>query len=326
MTAQYTPAQIEHFKVVAKRASRQSGSTHTSALNELAVSKGFKNWQMLMRATAAAQPASGFKPFVLTRDDDGWRAAVQNVPGANVNNPSDFAALHSIAGVFGSPSEAVGFAQAYMRDLLARPRFTVGPHSLVVAEMYWWLPYVVRETEDGTGVRMLLNRHYGPVGLADRATVDDGSYANLRVDCGLDSLRAFSDGSGYLYGVGPDPWQGKKAAVRYLDRLDALAAVCSTPAASDTTWGPEHQEIYLALASWAGVFTWFTGHGSDERRLDEVIARLRAWSVPPTVGQLNTALQRHRNENPEMLGGKATARDVEKYARRIGERLRQAPM
>lgn len=326
MTAQFTPARIKHFKDLAKRAVRSREIPHHAALDEVAAANGFKSWQLLVRASTPALPAadSQVAPFTLLRDAEGWRAALRTVKGANARQPSGFPGLHDICAMFSAPVLAVKFAQNYMAQLLDRPRFWVRPDSQVQAEMRWWLPYSVHEVDDGLDLRLLLNRHYKPVGTISPEFVEYTDFPGLCGNYGLNALRSFSsygDGSGYLYDDGTTPWRSRADAETYLTRLNALEAVCLRPVVGDTHWRREHQNVYEVLRPWAGIATWFTAHGHDERRLGEVLGKFRRWGSPPTEDELRVALTRHRDENPDLLGGKATERHVERYVQRISEML-----
>lgn len=76
-------------------------------------------------------------------------------------------------------------------------------------------------------------------------------------------------------------------------------------------------EVYEALGIWASIPTWHTGHGTDERRFDEAIAELDATVASVTFGEVRAALWRYREESPEILGGKATDREVDQLAQRV---------
>lgn len=321
MTA-YTPAQVEHFKDQAKRISRMRQISHSTALDEVAVAHGFNNWQLLVRASKPRSPdiTSPEVAFRLVRTDEGWRAALRKVSGANALQPSGFADLRSVCADFASPVEAVRFSQDYLRRLLARPRFWVRPDSQVMAEMRWWLPYSVHEVDDNSDVRLLLNRHYKPVGTIGREFVEYSDFPHLHLSSGLQALRSFSwddEGSGFLYNDGTAPWLSRTNADAYLHRLRALETACASPPMSDLPWRREHQDVYDVLHPWARVSTWFTGHGHDERRLREVVDQFRRWRERPSEDVLRVALSRHRDENLELLGGKASARHVHQFAARI---------
>lgn len=57
MNTSYTPAQIEQFRRDAKRLARKNAIPHSEALDSIAVSKGFKNWSLLAKHAAPANPA-----------------------------------------------------------------------------------------------------------------------------------------------------------------------------------------------------------------------------------------------------------------------------
>ena len=330
MTARFNSAQIQHLKDVAKRAARTREIPHHAALDEVAASHGFKTWQLLVRGGAAllTQDSLQTSTFTLDRNEDAWRAALRKVEGADVRQPSSYPGLRDIRAVFVTPVVAVQFAQAYIAQLLDRLRFQVRSGSQVRAEMRWWLPYCVHEIEDRVDTRLLLNRHYKPVGSICAEFVEYGDFPNLHVDFGLHALRSFSlegDGSGSLFDDGTAPWLSRADAEAYLDRLSALEAACLNPIANDPPWRREHQIIYETLSRWARIPTWFTAHGHDERRLADVVSRMQRWQVPPTEDELRVALSQHRGENPELLGGKASEHHVESFAQRISGMLTQRP-
>lgn len=325
----FTLAQIEHFKDQAKRLSRTRQILHSQALDEIAASHGFRNWQLLMRGVdpqPAAVPVLSASPFFFARDEDEWRAALRTIRDADARRPATFPGLRNICRSFTSPAEAVRFAEAYMQALLALPRYQVGPDSPAYAEMRWWLPYCVHVVDDEQAVRLILNRHYKPVGHTDTGFVEYPDFPHLHLGVGLQALRTFStgqEGSGHLYKDSTAPWISRRTAKAYLDNLASLRAAC-TGQSDEAPWLRDHEDLYLALRPWAGVPTWFTPHPADERRLTEVLERLKRWSNPPTESQLRVVLGQFREDNPVLLGGQASERDVDRFAQRIVEALRRS--
>lgn len=71
--------------------------------------------------------------------------------------------------------------------------------------------------------------------------------------------------------------------------------------------------VYMALGILASIPTWHTGHGADEYRFNEAIAALDDSGVDITAKEVSEALSRYRDEVPEMLGGKASDRELERH-------------
>lgn len=62
MTTPLSPAQLERLRRDAKKRAREKSITHRAALNELAVERGYRNWDLLAKANKA-QPSSTSQPF-----------------------------------------------------------------------------------------------------------------------------------------------------------------------------------------------------------------------------------------------------------------------
>ncbi|MBA2079836.1 hypothetical protein PCA_15160 [Rhodanobacter sp. PCA2] len=222
-----------------------------------------------------------------------------------------------------SPWHATQFAIDYMQSILSRPRYRINSNSLAMAEMRWWLPYVVHEVVDDVGDRIVLNRHYKPVGYVVNDHVDYSQFGNLHARPSFDQLRRFSNkgaGTGYLFNDGNPPWRNRKDAVEYVGRLERLCEALgdADPEEQSLGWTYTQNVIYEELVPWARFPTWHTSHPADEKRLDAVIASLRR-----RVGQrlreqdIRAALLQHRRGNVEILGGKISDSRLESYVQRI---------
>lgn len=318
MPSNYFPAQIEQLKRKAKLLARSSNVSHSDALDHVALEEGFVNWSSLMKCNR------DFSPYHFERSEGAWKEALRPIKGGEARRPQTFGQrLEPVYANFVSPWHATEFALEYMRSVLSRPRYRIYGSSLALAEMRWWLPYVVHEVVDGDDHRIVLNRHYKPVGYVANDHVDYGQFGNLHARPGFDQIRRFSNkgaGTGYLFDDGNAPWGRRKDAVEYVGRLERLREVLgdADPAEQSPGWTYMQNVIYEELAPWARVPTWYTSHPADEKRLHSVIARLRRH-----VGQqlreddLRIALLQHRRGNLEILGGKAPDRRLESYVQRI---------
>lgn len=318
MPSNYFPAQIEQLKRKAKLLARSSNVSHSNALDQVAIEEGFANWSSLMKSNR------GFAPYHFERSEEAWKEALRPTKDGEEYRPQTFGPrLEPIHANFVSPWHAIQFAIDYMQSILSRPRYRVPARSLALVEMRWWLPYVVHEVEDDSGERIVLNRHYKPVGYVANDHVDYGQFGNLHACPSFDQIRMFSNkggGTGYLFDGGNTPWGNRKDAAEYVGRLERLREVLVEvdTAAPSPGWTYMQNSLYEDLAPWARLPTWYTSHPADEARLHSVVARLRRY-----VGQrvreedLRIALLQHRKGNVEILGGKASDERLESYVRRI---------
>lgn len=76
-------------------------------------------------------------------------------------------------------------------------------------------------------------------------------------------------------------------------------------------------KVYDAIKSWAGIYTWHTGHPLDNRRFHEAITKLY-YEVGASVDEstLREALQRHNENNPVGLGGKPSEQKIDEFTKR----------
>lgn len=80
----------------------------------------------------------------------------------------------------------------------------------------------------------------------------------------------------------------------------------------------QSDEVYEALSHWARIPTWHTSHPADEKRFRETITLLRDdVGAGIEIEDVRSAMCRHRDENSELLGGKATDKEVEVFVQKI---------
>jgi len=318
MPSNYFPAQIEQLKRKAKLLARSSNVSHSKALDHVAIEDGFANWSSLMKRNR------DFVPYHFERSEEAWKEALRPIKDGEVRRPQTLGQrLEPICANFVSPWHAVTFAIEYMQSLLSRPRYRLPGSSLALAEMRWWLPYVVHEVVDDAGDRIVLNRHYKPVGYVANDYVDYSQFANLHTRPGFEQIRKFSNkgaGTGYLFDGSNTPWDNRKDAVEYVGRLERLRDSLGEADSTEQLpgWTYRQNAVYEELAPWARISSWYTSHPADEKRLHSVIATLRR-----RIGQqlreedLRIALLQHRRENVDILGGKASDERLESCVRRI---------
>ncbi|MDI4634032.1 hypothetical protein J7U46_13320 [Pelomonas sp. V22] len=234
MSTLSTTAQVEQLQREATSLHRSAGIPLADAFDRIAAQQGHVNWASLMRHVsefidsrgAFARPAVPF-----TRTPEQMRIAMREVAGRGAQ--ADGAAkknVFDISGEFASPRDAVDFSIAFMMCLLSAPRFKVYRSAQVYWEMRWWLPYCVSEVRDHdeTDVRILLNRHYKPVGMVPSDWVKYEDFPNLQASLTrrqrLRLTRPWAQ-EGYLFDDGCPPWDSRRAAVDYLDRLHVLRAL-----------------------------------------------------------------------------------------------------
>lgn len=76
--------------------------------------------------------------------------------------------------------------------------------------------------------------------------------------------------------------------------------------------------VYETLSHWARIPTWHTSHPADEKRFREALTMLRDdIGAEIEVEDVRSAMCRHRDENPALLGGKATDKEVEVFVQKI---------
>lgn len=76
-------------------------------------------------------------------------------------------------------------------------------------------------------------------------------------------------------------------------------------------------QVYEVISHWARIPTWHTNHPADEKRFNEAVAMLRDEIGPGIeIEDVRSALYRHRDENPMLLGGKATDKEVEAFVQK----------
>lgn len=228
MPENYSAAQIAHLKREAKRLSHASMIPHSKALDQVAATKGHRNWSLLMKN--AAESPTGPPPYRFARTAEEMRLALQKVQLPSYSrSPRVDAARQMVEDLslkFITAQNAVDFAIDYMRCLLSVPRFKVYAATRVNWELRCWLPYAAKQLGDDTSI--LVNRRYKPVGHVtdDWAAYETFPHLHLRLDG--ERLKAFAyrpESEGYLFNDGCMPWTSRKDAQAYLERLQKLHAV-----------------------------------------------------------------------------------------------------
>lgn len=232
MTASFSPAQIERFKREAKQLHRTSPLSHSQALDQIANANGYGNWSLLMKHSSGGQVTakSTRPPFRFVRTPEEMRSALHKVPesrGWGSPTRTDIAQqqVADLSRSFISPLNAVTVAIDYVTCLLTVPRFKLYTAASAYWEMRSWLPYSCETVEDD--VRILVNRHYKPVGQVSKDWADYKAFPHLHARLTDDQMRAFSarlTGLGYLFNDGCPPWDSRADAVIYLERLKRLQA------------------------------------------------------------------------------------------------------
>lgn len=319
----FSLAQIEQLKNDAKRVARDRRVTHSRALDEIALKHGFENWSLLMKCSGNHEVSSPPpQRFHFDRQDEVWRNALRVFKGGDARKPELYLHLANVCSRFASPNNGVNFALEFMQSLLARPRYRVPADSQAYAEMRWWLPYCVHDIVDDSDSRLILNRHYKPIGLTSNNFVQYEQFPHLHVRFDVHDLRSFSlrnDGTGYLYDDATAPWHSRTDALNYVARLEALAHACAVSAKRKAcrSWTYTQNSLYETLRPWARVPTWFTRHPTDERRMLKAVETLQIQREVPSIEDLRIALRQHREDNLDLLGGKASDDQLEHCLQRI---------
>jgi hypothetical protein len=222
-----TVSQIERLKRQAKVLCRSGGVTHSQALDQLAKTKGWPNWSLLMKHHEAGPGiVVEAAPYVYARTTAQFKDAVRSRRGKSAT----YAEVADISGHLVSAANAVAFAIAYMEPLIAMPRFKVPNSSFARMEMRSWLPYRIHKM-DVEGTQVLVNRQYKPVGRPpgpDRFEdwVAYEAYPQLQLRLQEADIRSVCDPNhahtGGLFGDGSAPWFSRSNAQDYVTRLEAM--------------------------------------------------------------------------------------------------------
>jgi len=325
MPTNYFPAQIEQLKRKAKLLAASLNVPHSAGLDRVAVEEGFANWSLLMKHSSTFLTLALTKPpYRFERSDENWLPALRKLVGGESRKPELYGSqLDNICSRLVAPYNAATFALDYMRSLLARTRFRVPHGSLAYMEMRWWLPYVVHDIEDDSADRIVLNRHYKPVGHTENEHVEYQQFEHLHVRVDFRQLKSFCNrgvATGYLYDDGNAPWSSRNDALEYVARLEQLSRVLieASNRITCSSWTYSQNEIYEALLPWARIPTWYTSHPADEKRLHAAVEILRQRVAQRLREEdIRVALRQHREENTEILGGKASDTRLEAYVHRI---------
>lgn len=136
-------------------------------------------------------------------------------------NVPDIFALYASAG------DAVDHAIAVLSAELAKARFAVGKgETKLYLELRRDLPYMIHETSL-SGVKILVNRNYKPLGNASRTGQDWDDYAaatSMHVHLTDEQIRSVQSPSRErsMFGDGNPPWHGRREAAEYRERLVKL--------------------------------------------------------------------------------------------------------
>ena len=224
---------IEYLKREAKQLCRNSSLTHSAALDQIATENGYLNWSLLMKhhassLTEESQGAAPVGPFVFVRSPEEMRLALRVIPYRRYGPHQDELARREVADIcphFVSAANAVDYSIDYLTCLLEVPRYYVNSGAKVYHEMRRWLPYHIEPINDDLSI--LVNRHYKPVGMTTGNWVAYEEYQHLHLSLD-DSQRLLITGSsrsssrGYLFDNGNPPWNGRRCAKAYLNRLHIL--------------------------------------------------------------------------------------------------------
>ena len=225
---------IERLKREAKAISRDTGVSHSQALDQIAIRHGFTNWSSLILAASAGPHAQKRASGTLTpqpeypfeRDAAQMREATRS-RGANVYPTA--ADVEDLSTKFISPKNSVRYAIAYLELALQAPQYRVVFQSLAFMEMRNHFPYRLHETEDEKKW-IVVNREYKPVG--NNRPDDQVSYQDFHAghfEISIADAEAVSEphhlSSHALYGDGIAPWHSRTAATAYLGRLRKLLTI-----------------------------------------------------------------------------------------------------
>lgn len=229
--ASFSQSQIEHFKREAKKICRASDCLHSEALDRIANSNGYRNWSLLVKnndpkdTTKAERARNSFR---FTRSPELMHMALLKVPEpgrySNITRSEEAKSkVNNISKNFISAQNSVEFAISYMTCLLQVKRFKIYSTSIAYWEMRFWLPYSCYMVKDCA--YLFLNRHYKPVGYTGNDWVKYEEFSDLLTRFQSDNLGKFTaQGSshGYLFNDGCTPWNSRKDAITYLERLKIL--------------------------------------------------------------------------------------------------------
>jgi len=136
-------------------------------------------------------------------------------------------ALPDTCSEYASAVDAVSTAISFIENLLSGRWKKIRGESETYSYMRRNMPYVIHRTElDGTFI--LVNRNYKPVGSeleAGSPKVKYEGHTNLHVQLTSRQLKSIGGGvKNYLFGGGVNPpWDGRRDAAVYLERLKRLA-------------------------------------------------------------------------------------------------------
>ncbi len=343
MPISFNAPQIDQLKRDAKRLAGESGTSHSTALDQIALRHGFSNWSLLMKHSSSHPPQFADGVFRFRRTDDDWKVALQRLRGIRIGDAISTDAVEDVCSQFESILHAVVFSKDYVSSLLQQPQFKAERESPASVEMRCWLLYSVHAVTEGDHKRILLNRYYKPVGRTSRAFVNYEDFHTLHIWPMPEQLRMFSNlggNSGYLYADSNAPWISREDAAAYVSRLECLERLLRardddiSPSRKAVREEPERQsptadipdgqrpDVYQLLRPWARIPTWFTHHPTDERRLDEVTSELgTVFRGPPPIADLRAALARFQRESLGIWGDQASDRDLVRFEQKIMKAL-----
>jgi len=228
----HSPEQIERFKREAKQLVRVSGLTHSQALDQIAVANGYPNWSLLMKHCAKTSFVTPPPPFRFVRTQTEMQLALRKIPEPKVGLRIEAARslVSDISHQFVSARNAVEFSIAYLECLLRVSRFKVYSAAPVYWEMRFWLPYEVPVVAGN--MHILVNRDYKPIGQTTEAWADYAKFDHLHLALSQDQVALVSrrrSDQGYFFNDACPPWNSRKDAEDYLEKLRCLYSVIVGP-------------------------------------------------------------------------------------------------
>jgi len=215
-----TPNDIAYLRREAKKR-KAAGLTHSAALDELALERGYPNWSMLHQANSAAPTRSP----VFQRSIEEMQAAFRKAKGFEGFRHQESAIraqLPDLCEQFANPMSALEYAWDYIQRALSLPRYAPHYNSVAYVEMRVYLPYTLEPVPEQDDCFIIVGRDYKPIGMTQRDKwVDYRLYKNLHAHVPAAQLRQVTHhheySPRYLYGISPRT--NRKYVEAYLRQL-----------------------------------------------------------------------------------------------------------
>lgn len=222
----FTPAEIDRLRREAKQLKRAKSILLSHAQNEIALSCGYNNWSLLMKANPHLKE-EGPLPLLFKRSSEEMRQAIRKMPRPAYGDHTAHvrSLVMDINADLINAENAVNFAIDYMKCLLSVPRYKIPSQSIAQWEMRCWLPYSLYAEGNEDADRVLVNRRYKPVGQADDQFAIYAEHPQLHVRLAMDQVVTLTNRKstlGFLYNDGSAPWQSRVKAEAYLAKLQIL--------------------------------------------------------------------------------------------------------